>query len=326
MTGGAVTVEPLVLCAVVLCLVAVMWDGAGSDRRLRRGRLILADCAVPPASVTTSRPSERMGPSGGLARLLDPLGQGGGWLRWRERLPAPVRRWDLGGELACLPAGCVLALLTDSPLPLLGAALAAPVGWRWRRTRAVERRRALRSAAVIGLCAAVAGELRAGRQPGEALRSADVADLPDGWETVTTAARFGGDVPTALRQVARLPGAEGLAGVAACWQVAVDGGAGLADGLDRVAAALRAERDQREELRAQLAGVRSTAAMLALLPVFGLVLGSALGAAPLHVLLHTPAGLSCLLLGVLLEWAGLAWIAHIIRRAAEPAKRTTKQD
>ncbi|WEV29819.1 type II secretion system F family protein [Streptomyces sp. 71268] len=324
--GGAVTVEPLVLCAVVLCLVVLLWDGAGSERHLRRGRLILADCAVPPSGIGKSRPGERMGPSGGLTRLLASLGQGAGWPRWRERLPGPVRRWDLGGELACLPAGCVLALLTDSVLPLVGAALAAPVGWRWRRARAVERHRARTSAAVIALCAAVSGELRAGRQPGEALRVVDVADLPDGWEAVTTAARFGGDVPTALREVARSPGAEGLAGVAACWQVAVDGGAGLADGLDRVAAALRAERNQREELRAQLAGVRSTAVMLALLPAFGLVLGSALGAGPLHVLLHTPAGLSCLLLGVLLEVAGLAWTAHIVRRAAGLAKHTTKQN
>ena len=48
------------------------------------------------------------------------------------------------------------------------------------------------------------------------------------------AARFGGDVPGALRQAAREPGADGLVGLAACWRVAVDGGAGLAAGLDRL--------------------------------------------------------------------------------------------
>jgi tight adherence protein B len=103
--------------------------------------------------------------------------------------------------------------------------------------------------------------------------------------------------------------------VAACWQVALDGGAGLAAALDRVAAALRAEADQREDLRAQLAGPRSTAVLLALLPVFGLVLGTGLGAHPSEVLLHTPAGLCCLLAGTALEWAGLAWTARIIRAA-----------
>jgi tight adherence protein B len=122
-------------------------------------------------------------------------------------------------------------------------------------------------------------------------------------------------VPAGLRAAARLEGAEGLAGVAACWQVAVDGGAGLADGLDRIADALRADREQREDLRAQLAAPRSTVALLALLPVFGLVLGGGLGADPVGILLRTPAGLGCLAVGGLLEWAGLAWTARITRTA-----------
>jgi tight adherence protein B len=82
-----------------------------------------------------------------------------------------------------------------------------------------------------------------------------------------------------------------------------------------VAAALRSEADQREDLRAQLAGPRSTAVLLALLPLFGLVLGTGLGADPAGVLLHTRVGLACLAAGVLLEWAGLAWTARIIRTA-----------
>lgn len=48
------------------------------------------------------------------------------------------------------------------------------------------------------------------------------------------AARFGGDVPGALAAAARQAGAEGLLGLAACWRVAVDQGAGLAAGLDRL--------------------------------------------------------------------------------------------
>ncbi len=112
----------------------------------------------------------------------------------------------------------------------------------------------------------------------------------------------------ALGQAAREPGLQGLAGVAACWRVAVDGGAGLAAGLARLEGALRAERRRaREELRAQLAGAWSTVAVLALLPVLGLGLGAALGADPLRVLLHGPAGLVCLAVGGLLETAGLLW-------------------
>jgi tight adherence protein B len=95
--------------------------------------------------------------------------------------------------------------------------------------------------------------------------------------------------------------------------VAVDGGAGLAAGLDRLEGALRAERDQREGLRAQLAGAWATVVVLALLPVVGLAMGWALGADPLRVLLHTPTGLVCLAVGGLLEAAGLWWAARIVR-------------
>ncbi|WP_037663434.1 type II secretion system F family protein, partial [Streptomyces aurantiacus] len=166
-----------------------------------------------------------------------------------------------------------------------------------------------------------AGEVRAGRQPGQALRMAAEAGggagggLGEARTGVLAAARFGGDVPAALREAARDPGAEGLLGLTACWRVAVDRGAGLAAGLDRLEAALRAERDQRADLRAQLAGSRSTALMLAGLPLLGLLMGAALGADPLRVLFHTGAGLGCLLVGGLLEGAGVWWALRIVRKA-----------
>ena len=92
--------------------------------------------------------------------------------------------------------------------------------------------------------------------------------------------------------------------------------ASLATGLERVAAALRAERDQEDELRAQLAGPRASALVLAGLPLFGLLFGSAMGVAPLEVLLGSRLGLGLLLAGVLLEWGGVAW-CHALTRAAE---------
>ncbi|MBB5939507.1 type II secretion system F family protein [Streptomyces zagrosensis] len=319
MTAGVVTTESMVAFASMLCLVAALWGGLGHGHRQRRGRLVFADGdALWESKAPGPRPYRNTERVGGARLLLDALRRSGTWQRWRWRWVALLKRCDPGGELACLPAGCALALLTDSVLPLFAAVLAVPATWRWRRSRARARDEERRSAAVIGLCAVLAGELRAGRQPVGALLSVEVTEFPDEWGLAKSAARFGGDVPSALRLAARLPGAEGMAGVAACWRVAVDGGAGLAAGLERVAVALRAERDQREDLRAQLAGVRSTAVVLALLPAFGLVMGSALGADPLRVLLHTPAGLGCLALGVLLESAGLAWTAAIVRGAAEP--------
>lgn len=236
------------------------------------------------------------------------------------------RRWrvgplgDVGWELWCLPAGLVLGVLGGSVLPPLASVAAAFLVRRWLIARGAARARDRRAAAVITLCAAVAGELRAGRQPAQALLAAGTPGLGAAGSAVTAAARYGGDVPQALRAAARLPGAEGLSGMAACWQVAVEGGAGLACGLERIAAGLSAQCDQRDELRAQLAGPRATALMLALLPGGGLLMGSALGADPLQVLLHTPAGWGCLVIGGLLEWGGVAWTARIVA-AAEGARK-----
>jgi tight adherence protein B len=220
-------------------------------------------------------------------------------------------------------AGVVAGIVTRSPVPVLAGLASVPVVGRMVDRRAARAGAERAAAAVAALCSTLAADLRAGRPPHVALADAvEAARWPGSAEfdgaarVLLSAARFGGDVPQALRTAAgRREGLHGLAAVAACWQVAVDGGAGLAAALDRVAGALRAEADQRDDLRAQLAGPRSTAVLLALLPVFGLVLGSGLGADPSAVLLHTPAGLACLVAGVLLECAGLAWTARIIRTA-----------
>ncbi|MEE4546707.1 type II secretion system F family protein [Streptomyces sp. V4-01] len=231
-------------------------------------------------------------------------------------------RWA-GPGLFALAAGAVLGVVTHSPVPVLAGLVAVPLVGRMRERRAARAGAERAAAAVAALCATLAAELRAGRPPHLALAEAvETAGWPESAELagaaglLLSAARFGGDVPQALRSAGRRrEGLHGLAAVAACWQVAVDGGAGLAAALDRAAGALRAEADQRDDLRAQLAGPRSTAVLLALLPVFGLVLGSGLGADPSAVLLHTPAGLACLVAGGLLECAGLAWTGRIIRAA-----------
>ncbi|MEU9082451.1 type II secretion system F family protein [Streptomyces sp. NPDC048357] len=283
---------PVPVFAGVLCAGAAAWGCSGGDRVARRARLVLAAGA----------PAVPRGP-----------------LHW-ERLLIAVRvrasRWR---EWACLGAGLLVAVLGGSVIPLLAGAAALPLLRRWLRVRARERARAARAAEVVALCGAVVGELRAGAQPGQALtaamrRTVAVPGGPGAAEAgVLAAAAFGGDVPGALRQAAKEPGAQGLAGMAACWRVSVDGGAGLAAGLDRLEGALRAERDRQESLRAQLAGARSTVLVLALLPLVGLLIGTGLGADPLRVLLHTPMGWGCLLAGGLLETLGLLWCRRIVR-------------
>ncbi|MEU3352338.1 type II secretion system F family protein [Streptomyces sp. NPDC037389] len=295
----------LLFFVLALCALAVRRARPGPG--VRRARLLLAGGGTAGGG--------RAGDGPGLA-LPGRTGE------WVGRLRRVVRQRR---ELLCLPVGCAVAVLGKSVLPLIVGALAVPLVRRWLAARERQRERERRESAVIDMCGTVAGELRAGRQPGAAVSGLREAGLGPGWPAVPAAARFGGDVPDALRKAGRQSGAEGLQGVAACWRVAVDGGAGLAAGLERVAAALGAERDQREELRAQLAGTRSTAVMLALLPVLALLMGVALGAEPLRVLLHTPTGLGCLVFGGLLECAGIAWTRRIVRVAEGPGKTNGRE-
>lgn len=276
--------------AAVVVAGAALWLLNGRDTGARRARLLLA--------------------GGGVV--------GAGPPAWRSAVEElPRIRGRLRAEWWAVVVGLVLAVLGASVLPLIAGAAGVPLLRRVRVAGQERRARERRGDAVIALCAALAGEVRAGRQPGEALLRAarDSGGLGDAQTAVLAAARFGGEVPGALAAAARQPGAEGLRGLAACWRVAVDQGAGLAAGLDRLEAALRAERDQRADLRAQLAGARSTALMLAGLPVLGLLLGAVMGADPLRVLLHTGAGLGCLFAGGVLEGVGVWWALRIVRGA-----------
>ncbi|MFF1693257.1 type II secretion system F family protein [Streptomyces sp. NPDC058257] len=274
--------------AAAACAGSAAWLVMGRDRGLRRARAVLAGGGFEAASGDAA------------------------WRRAADYAGARVRHewWALAG-------GAAVALLGESVVPLILGAAGVPLVRRVRRAGDARLEGERRAAAVIALCGVLAGEVRAGRQPGEALRAAAGGGLGEARAGVLAAARFGGDVPGALEEAAREPGAQGLLGLAACWRVAVDRGAGLAAGLERLEGALRAERDQRADLRAQLAGARSTAVMLAGLPVLGLLMGSALGAAPLRVLLHTGAGLGCLAVGGTLEGAGVWWALRIVRGAEE---------
>ena len=90
-------------------------------------------------------------------------------------------------------------------------------------------------------------------------------------------------------------------------------GTALVDVLARVRADVLAEQASRRAVAEAVAGPRSSALLLAALPVIGLGMGAALGAHPLHVLTRTPAGLAALTAGVVLELAGLLWTLWLTR-------------
>ncbi|MGH3529759.1 MAG: type II secretion system F family protein, partial [Pseudonocardiaceae bacterium] len=68
-------------------------------------------------------------------------------------------------------------------------------------------------------------------------------------------------------------------------------------------------------VQAQLAGPRATAAVLAGLPLLGLALGQAVGAAPLRVLCQTVVGQVLLVIGTAATCVGVLWSARLVSGA-----------
>jgi len=195
------------------------------------------------------------------------------------------------------------------PLALLGCGcLAARALWRRRVESRLAEHRAARLAEVCDLLAA---ELSAGRTAEAALHEAASA-WPE-LRSVADTCRLGGDVPTALRDVARLPGADGLRLLAAAWQVSQRLGAGLAGSTRRVADAVRRDQATRRVVAGELASARATARLVAGLPLVALLMGSGAGGDPWSFLLRAPPGWVCLAGGLGLGFAGLWWIEALAR-------------
>lgn len=206
--------------------------------------------------------------------------------------------WSLADE----PRFLVLALVAVT------AALAAA---RLLAGRRAERHAAEVRTRVVELCDGLRAELAAGQTPTTALER--VAGEWPALLPVSRSARAGGDVPTALRDLAAAPGAGDLRVVAAAWQVAHRTGHGLADALARVAQDLRAADQTRRVVAGELASARATARLVACLPLAALLMGSGAGADPWSFLLGHPLGLACLAGGVGCAIAGLTWIEALAR-------------
>ena len=243
-------------------------------------------------------------------------------------LPAPQRFLAArrSGARRTLPDPALAVLLVAVllvPVGPAGAAVAALLGvlgrraWRARR---VARARHAEATAAAEAMAVLAAELRAGRPTAEALTNASTVALGPTASALAEAGSATGlgaapaEVLLAHAEASAVP--ELLRGLAVCWRVCHGSGSSLASAVDRLEDGLRAEQESRDEVQAELAGPRSTALMLSVLPAFGLLLGAGLGAHPLHVLLRTPLGGGCLVVGVLLELAGVWWTGRIVRAAA----------
>ncbi|WES64725.1 type II secretion system F family protein [Microbacter sp. GSS18] len=107
--------------------------------------------------------------------------------------------------------------------------------------------------------------------------------------------------------------------VAGAWRVATTVGAPLADSLRAIAAALRDTQEARDEVRVALAEPAATARLMTWLPLVGVALGMALGFDTFGVLVATPAGTVCVVVGAVLMLVARWWTARLVARARAAA-------
>ncbi|WP_298459190.1 type II secretion system F family protein [uncultured Cellulomonas sp.] len=155
----------------------------------------------------------------------------------------------------------------------------------------------------------VAARLRSGADPGSAWSQVLGVPVPPGGPGVDDLTRHRGERAQAVVVV--------VAG-----RLAAELGAPLAPLLDGVAQALVAQAEADGDRRAALAGPRATARVLTGLPALGVVLGTAVGADPVGVLLDGAVGSAALGAGVVLVVTGRAWTAHLARSAAAAGPAT----
>lgn len=231
----------------------------------------------------------------------------------RRLRPAGKREIVVPHWLWLVSAGVVIYLVAGPGGLVAGAVLTAVI---YRNVQQGRRNRALRAAteALADGLGGVVDELRAGAHPAAAAEGA-AQDTPAPASEVLKAAaataRMGGDVERTLRELRQPLVGTAVDQLAKAWHVSAKHGVALADVLD----ATRRDLDQRaafaRQVHARMAGPRASAAVLAALPVFGVLLGELSGARPLHTLIDTTAGQFLLVLGALLLATGLWWTKRI---------------
>jgi tight adherence protein B len=223
---------------------------------------------------------------------------------WRGVPPGPV------ALLAALAVTAAVGALGGAVLAL-AAAIASGTAARLVLT-ALRRRAVLRARTdLLAAMRLLAAELEAGSQPAAAFVAAADLSPAHAAELRGAAERCAAGEDPAFTAAA-------LAGLGHAWRVADGTGAPLAAVCERVAGDLAARVDQQQAVSVGVAGARSSAALLAGLPVVGLLLGTAMDAHPVDVLFASASGRLVCLAGVVLDAAGLLWTQWLTARAEGP--------
>lgn len=258
--------------------------------------------------------------AGGLALVLAPP---------RPRLPGGTTSGLLARPLAGtmrtsrplmlgMAAVAVPLLLMAAPswlLPSVGAAVGVLALVVVERRRGTARVRALATAEQVDeAVTAMSASLAAGASPAQTLGSGARAS-PSLLDEAARHAQWGVDPTPAMRDAARRPGAQALAELAAAWTVATSTGCHLLDVLERIRASVHDGVCVAHEVQEQLAPVRATARVLALLPLGGLAIGASLGVNVPRLLLTTAWGQGSVAVALALVASGLWLVERIARRA-----------
>ncbi|MCA1226222.1 type II secretion system F family protein [Saccharopolyspora sp. 6M] len=235
--------------------------------------------------------------------------------------PEPVRRRapSFGAAPWAVLGGVLFGTALAGIGGLLAAAALAALGIWWWRGRGADRRRTARAAALASALRMLVAELRAGAHPAAAAEGAAAESDPAVaglFRDLAATARLGGD-PAAVLLAAADPAGAGparadpLARAGRAWALADRHGVALAEPLDSVRRDLEHRVAFARDVDAKLAGPRSTAVVLAALPLLGLLLGQLSGAAPRAVHAHGVLGQALLVGGVALLCAGVVWTVRL---------------
>ncbi|MBV9592371.1 MAG: hypothetical protein JO147_01035 [Actinobacteria bacterium] len=267
--------------------------------------LIAASALVWPLSRGTAR-IRGLIRAGRLAPVAPGTAVGPRLLSHLRALRPILRRMDLPGPalflsiLAFVEGAASLRGRAGAALPFaIAAGVAVLTGRRGLRRLVAARSASRRRRQTVAFVDLLAVELDAGT-PAEAAWNAAVAAIDPGGRAL------------------RGPGLENVQDVRALWLAATGIGAPTAALVRSLRDDLSARESTRRAVAAALAGPRSSAALLAMLPVVGLGLGSAMGARPSAVLLGSATGRWLLCLGVTLDALGLAWMWAMVAKAEPP--------
>ncbi|WP_181043644.1 type II secretion system F family protein [Actinokineospora auranticolor] len=210
-----------------------------------------------------------------------------------------------------MPTSTALAAATGwfllGPAGAISAALLAAITWHRHRAKNEIRTRLHNLDSTSEAIKGFVAELTAGAHPAHAAeRAAEDATHPGAQvlQTLATSLRLGAPAT-------EIPNA----GLAHAWQLANRHGLPLADVLGPLADDLQRRARFGRQVLAKMAGARTSASILACLPLLGFVAGESVGAHPYETLAHTATGQILLATGAILACAGILWTNRLTEAA-----------